>query len=67
MTDKSSKNVIMSLANLPDHIQNACDWANMGWKVFPLMRIETSVKDPLARDKCSKRNHRIVRSFPGAG
>ena len=37
---------------LPDHIQNACDWANMrGWRVFPANPLNKAplVKDPFGR------------------
>ena len=37
---------------LPDHIQNACDWANMrGWRVFPANPLNKAplIKDPFGR------------------
>ena len=71
MTDKSSKNGIMSSSNLPDHIQNACDWSNMrGWYVFPTNPNTKSpcIKDPFGRST-NKREEiiELFGQFPGAG
>ena len=71
MTDKSSKNGIMSSSNLPNHIQNACDWSNMRrWYVFPTNPNTKSpyIKDPFGRS--TNRREEIIElfgQFPGAG
>ena len=57
--------------NLPDYIQNACDWANMrGWKVFPTVANEKRpcIKDPFGR--ATNNREEIIKLFsdyPGAG
>jgi len=71
MTYKSSENGIMSSANLPDHIQNACDWSAMrGWKVFPTYPNEKRpcIKDPFGRaTNVREEIIELFAPFPGAG
>ena len=71
MTYKSSKNGIMSSANLPNHIQNACDWSAMrGWKVFPTYPNEKRpcIKDPFGRATNVREGIiELFAPFPGAG
>ena len=59
------------MTNLPDYIQNACDWANMrGWKVFPTNpdNKRPRIKDPFGR-AVNKRQEviKLFQEFPGAG
>ena len=72
MSSPNKKNATKySSNNLPDYIQNACDWANMrGWKVFPTVANEKRpcIKDPFGR--ATNNREEIIKLFsdyPGAG
>ena len=62
---------IMSPNNLPQHIQNACDWAQMrGYKVFPTQPDEKRpcIKDPFKRaTNVREEIIELFSEFPGAG
>ena len=59
------------MTNLPDYIQNACDWANMqGWKVFPTNpnTKRPCIKDPFGRAVNTREEViDLFKDFPGAG
>ena len=47
---------------LPDHIQNACDWANMrGWRVFPANPLKRPLRNVLVFGFSRLGRHCLVR------